>query len=91
MKHRRGIDLAPFQPVTFQEFDGHQTLTLKNLQEWEVVGAKCGKCNKTTWLDKAAIIQHHGNQYLSNLGSRLRCECGNKEGNKVLVGKLGRG
>ncbi|MCM2497340.1 hypothetical protein [Neorhizobium galegae] len=90
MKHRRGIDLAPFRPVSFEEFDGHQTLTLRSLQEWEVVGAKCGKCSKTTWLDKAAITQHHGNQYLSNLGSRLRCECGNKEGNKVLVGKLGR-
>lgn len=33
MKLRRGIDLAPIRPVSFEEIGGDQTLTLKSLQE----------------------------------------------------------
>lgn len=90
MRHRRGVELAPFQPAIFREFDGYDFDTIRILKEWEVLGAKCGICGKTVWLDKSAFIQRYGNQYLRYMGSKLRCTCGNREGNRVLIGKLGR-
>lgn len=90
MKHRRSIDLAPVKPASFQEFDGYDYDTIRLLKEWEVLGAKCGKCGKRTWLDKRAIVDRYGNQYLKYMGSKLKCTCGNRDGNRVLIGKLGR-
>jgi hypothetical protein len=91
MKHSRGIDLAaPFAPAAFREHDGHSYETLKSLKEWEVLGARCAKCSRVSWLDKSAIEREWGNQYLINLPGRLKCQCGNKDGNKVLIGNLPR-
>lgn len=91
MKHRRGIDLsAPVRPSAFREHDPRYHDTLKSLREWEVVGAKCAACGRISWLDKSAIQRQLGDQYLMNLRYRLRCECGNKEGNLVLIGALDR-
>jgi hypothetical protein len=43
------------------------------------------------WLDKQAVMrQIGGNQYLLNLRGKLKCECGNKQGNDVLIGYLDR-
>lgn len=83
MKHRRGIDLTPrFPPADYREHDGQQYETLKSLREWEVLGARCGKCGRVSWLDKRAVEREWGNQYLMNLRDKLKCECGNKEGNR---------
>ncbi|MFC3163634.1 hypothetical protein [Ciceribacter thiooxidans] len=91
MKHRRGIDLtASFGPSDYREHESQQYETLKSLHEWEVLGAKCGKCGRVSWLDKRVIEREFGNQYLMNLRRKLRCVCGNKEGNTVLIGKLPR-
>lgn len=91
MKHRRGIDLAaPFPPAEFQEDDGTSHRTLMSMAEWDVLGAKCGRCDRVSWLDHRALAREIGNQYLMHLKSRLRCSCGNKNGNKILVGKLPR-
>ena len=93
MKHRRGIDLtAPINPARYVE---HQPapgvfLTVATLSEWEVLGAKCGQCGRVSWLDKRQVVRRFGNQYLHNLDGKLVCRCGNRAGNKVLVGTLGR-
>ncbi len=91
VKHRRSINLtAPFRPASFREHDGQQYETLKGLREWEVLGAKCSKCEHVSWLDKVAVERIVGDHYLLNLRHMLRCGCGNREGNKVLIGMLGR-
>ena len=93
MKHRRGIDLlASVPPAKFHEYRPEPSIyeTVRSMREWEVLGARCGKCGHTAWLDKAAIVRRYGNQYLNNMSDRLVCQCGNAAGNAVLVGTLGR-
>ncbi|WP_428414526.1 hypothetical protein [Pararhizobium sp.] len=91
MKHARGIDLrAPFSPSEFGEHDGKQYQTLRGLREWEVLGARCGKCGRVALLDKTAVLRQCGDRYLRNLRGMLKCQCGNREGNRVLVGTLPR-
>lgn len=90
MKHRRGIDLAPFAPSEYAPHDTASYRTLYDLQEWEVVGAKCGKCGRTTWLNKDTLKREIGTRYLRELQEKLLCRCGNREGNRVMIGKLPR-
>ncbi len=93
MKHRRGVELiASITPARHFEYQptGSVYETIAQLREWEVLGAKCGKCGHTTWLNKEAVLRRYGNQYLQNIGRKLVCRCGNAEGNRVLVGQLGR-
>lgn len=40
--------------------------------------------------DRDAMLRRYGNQYLPNIGRKLVCRYGNAEGNRVLVGRLGR-
>jgi uncharacterized cysteine cluster protein YcgN (CxxCxxCC family) len=93
MRHPKGIDLvAPIRPARYEEHRPNASVmeTLSAMREWEVLGAKCGKCGHTAWLDGKKVIQRIGNQYLHNIGGKLVCRCGNRHGNKVLVGTLGR-
>lgn len=93
MKHRRGIDLtAPVKPATYGAYNAAPSLyeTVSGLREWEVLGAKCGRCGHIAWLDKTAVVRRCGNQYLSSLPAKLVCRCGNADDNRVLVGALGR-
>lgn len=90
MKHQRSIDLAPVHPARYHEPSLATLETVFSMREWEVLGAKCGKCGHTAWLDKASVVRRYGNQYLQNMGRKLVCRCGNKDGNRVLVGTLGR-
>jgi len=93
MRHRRGIDLlASVAPAKHYEYVPNSSVyeSLASLREWEVLGAKCGRCGHTAWLDKAAVTRRIGNHYLLNIGPKLVCRCGNAKGNKVLVGTLGR-
>lgn len=90
MKHRRGIELAaPFQPAHSNE-DPDGYITLKDLGESRVLGAKCGECQRVSWLNSRAVMQAIGNQHLMHLKGKLRCSCGNRDGNKILIGKLPR-
>lgn len=92
MKHRRGIDLmAHIEPARQREYVPTPGIydTVGSLREWEVLGARCGKCGHTSWLDKAAVVRRYRDQYLHNL--KLVCRCGNAVGNRVLVGVMGRG
>jgi hypothetical protein len=91
MKHRKGIDLvAPIRPSHYEEHKPSASVyeTLNGLREWEVLGARCGHCGHTAWLDKRKVVQSYGKRYLQNVGHRLVCRCGNREDNKVLIGRL---
>lgn len=91
MKHRRGIDLsAPFEPVEYYAHDPKYYDTIARLRDWEVLGAQCGKCGHIGWLDKEAVLRKWGNHYLLNLRNKIRCQCGNKADNKILIGALPR-
>ncbi len=93
MRLRRGIDLtASIPPVRHHEYEASTGVygTVQGLREWEVLGAKCARCGHIGWLDTAKVMRQYGNQYLHSIGGKLLCRCGNKTGNKVLVGVLGR-
>ena len=91
MQHRRGIDLtAPIKPARYSEPSFSVMDKLSTLRSWEVLGARCGRCGHTAWLEKAAVMRRFGNQFLGNMDGKLVCRCGNRHGNKVLVGTLGR-
>lgn len=91
MKHPRGIDLTPpFRPKDYIEHNPSQYHTIRGMADWEVLGCKCGACGHIGWLNKETVMRAFGDQYLMNLRNRLRCECGNKVGNIVLIGRLPR-
>ena len=93
MRHRRGIDLsAPIPPAKFAEYEPSAKILdkLSSLYDWEILGARCGKCGHVGWLDRGKLIRRYGNQFLQHLGPKLVCRCGNREGNRVLLGTLGR-
>ena len=91
MKHRKGIDLiAPIKPAHYDEHRPTMNVmeTVSGLRNWEVLGAKCARCGHIAWLDRDKVFRKIGNQFLRNL--KLVCRCGNRDGNKVLIGRLGR-
>ncbi len=91
MRHARGIDLlAAIPPAHYQEPSTAVRDTVSGLRNWEVLGAKCGKCGRTAWLDRSKVMRRYGDQCLQDIGAKLVCRCGNRQGNKVLVGTLGR-
>jgi hypothetical protein len=75
---------------SFRIHDGKTLDTVTGLREWEVLGAECAACGKAAWLDKRKVLARVGNQYLLNLRGKLKCTCGNKAGNAVLIGQLDR-
>ena len=79
-----------FGVTSFRVHDGKSLETLKGLQQWEILGGQCAKCGRVSWLDKRAVERKIGNHYLLNLRGKLRCECGNRQGNDVLIGYLDR-
>ena len=91
MRHHRGIDpTAPFKPSSFAEHNPSQYHTLRGMNQWEVLGAKCSACGRIGWVNKDAVLARWGDQYLLNLRGKFRCDCGNKTDNTVLIGHLPR-
>lgn len=86
MRHRRSIDLMP------RENAADYGSTLELLPEWYVLVAKCGKCRHQGRIERRAIAGTHGwGVDLNSIGRTLKCSrCGNREGNKLLIGKLPR-
>lgn len=71
--------------------DGKFLDTLKDMREWERLGARCTGCGHIGWVDKRAVLAQVGNHYLLNLRQRFHCRaCGQKGGHEVLIGKLDR-
>ena len=95
MKHRRGIelgrhsrdDIAYLGPI----MDPVHT-TIDDIPDWNALGGHCPKCEREAWLDRWALARAWGKgAYLGSLAPRLRClGCGNKEGNKWILGQLPR-
>lgn len=82
-----------FQGFGVENYRVHDRKTLETLtgmQQWEVLGGQCAKCGRVAWLEKRAVVRKLGNQYLLNLRGKLRCECGKRQGNDVLIGYLDR-
>jgi len=92
MRHPKGIDLSAngVQLSVAYEHDPRDYKTLKDMPQYEVLGGKCSKCGRIAWLDKREVMQKVGNQYLLSLGRHLKCRCGNKDGNKVMIGTISR-
>lgn len=86
MRHRRSIDLMPRQDAAD---DG---ATLELLPEWYVLVAKCGKCRHRGRIDRRLVANRRGwGVSLNSIGPALKCvRCGNREGNKLLLGRLPR-
>lgn len=66
--------------------------TFDDIPEWHALGGYCSKCERTGWVQRWDLSQKWGKgTYLSSLTSRLRCMgCGNREGNKWILGQLPR-
>lgn len=93
MKHRKGIDLlAGIPPESYYAYEPSPSVyrSLDGILEWEMLGARCGKCAHVAWLDTKALRRRVGNDYLRNLQHRLVCRCGNAHDNRLLIGKVGR-
>ncbi|OCP00222.1 MULTISPECIES: hypothetical protein [unclassified Ensifer] len=86
MRHRRSIDLMPREDVA------DYGSTLEQLPEWYVLVAKCGKCRRQGQVDRRLIASAYGYATPLNFIARtLKCSrCENREGNKLLLGRLPR-
>jgi hypothetical protein len=90
MRHKRGVNLmpAPVRPARARHasFDMHKPIS--SLTEWEVLGARCEPCDKTSWLDRKTVVRLYGDMTLSAFEKRLVCRCGAR--GKAMIGTLGR-
>jgi hypothetical protein len=92
MKHRRGVDISGRGRPIYVGVLEDVALVVGGLREWECVGARCGACEREAWLDRYDMQRKaRGSVVLSDLAPRLRCRaCGNRVGNKIILGKLPR-
>ncbi|TCM58220.1 hypothetical protein C8J36_101119 [Rhizobium sp. PP-F2F-G48] len=91
MKHRKSIDLRSDRPVRtrYAQFELHKAL--KDLSSWEMLGAECDVCQRQSWFDSGAIMRWVGaDMTLFALQPRLKCQCGNRDGNKLMIGLMRR-
>ncbi|HEV7322187.1 MAG TPA: hypothetical protein VGO04_26585 [Ensifer sp.] len=86
MRHRRSIDLMP------REDAGDYGSTLDRLPEWYVLVAHCGKCRHQAQVDRRLIARTYGTDVpLARVPRILKCSrCQNRDGNKLLLGRLPR-
>ena len=86
MRHRRSIDLMS------RENAADYGSTLELLPEWYVLVAKCAKCRHQGQIDRRLVAGTCGwGVRLDSLGQKLKCSrCANREGNKLLLGRLPR-
>lgn len=96
MKHGRGIDLIGKPSRHEIIYSGLITdpthTTFDDIPEWGALGGYCPKCGRAMWIDRRAVSRKWGKgAYLGSLAQRLRClNCGNREGNKWIMGQLPR-
>lgn len=94
MKHRRGTELDPDKLGAKHLGNAEELawLTFDKLSEWYLLGARCSKCERAAWLDRWDLERRFSKgAYINQLAGRLRCRaCGNRSGNKFLLGKMAR-
>ena len=84
MKHRKSIELVGGGAGS----EG----TLGELAEWYELLASCRACQHVKHIDRYALARRFGKSMrIAGIGSQLRCQkCGNREGNRVLIGMMPR-
>ena len=96
MKHKRGIDLraemsAPFKPARSREGSYDLWRLIGDLPQYEIIGCTCPKCGNVGWLDMDAVRKKVGaDMSLNHFQAKLVCQCGNREGNRLMIGTLAR-
>ncbi|MBD9621904.1 hypothetical protein IB279_02990 [Ensifer sp. ENS06] len=73
-----------------EEGIGH--IRFRDLAEWEIIGARCGKCGYSNWLDRWKLANKYGaDAPIADLRPHLRCgKCGNRDGNGLRLGAINR-
>ncbi len=85
MKHRRGIDLASLEDEAV-EID---CTTLQTLPAWYALFAECESCQHQLEIDRWEIARQCGKGLrLAEIARRLKCQCGNRRGNRLMLGRL---
>ncbi|PCK84403.1 hypothetical protein CPT32_24280 [Rhizobium sophoriradicis] len=65
--------------------------TIDDLSQWNTLGGSCPSCEREGWIDRYELRRKWGNAMLHSLQPRLRClSCGNKQGNRWILGQLPR-
>jgi len=94
MKHRRGIEIGRPRrdAITYIGPVADPISTaIDDVQSFTALGGMCPSCEREAWLDRHELRRKWGNAMLNSLQPRLRClGCGNKQGNKFILGKLPR-
>lgn len=94
MKHRRGVELGrpSRDAITYiGPLSDPVGTAIDDVQEFMALGAMCRACEREGWVDLHAPRRKWGNAMLNSLQPRLRClGCGNKAGNRWIVGQLPR-
>ena len=64
---------------------------IEDVPDDQALGGTCSRCEREGWIDRAELRRKWGNAMLVSLQPRLRClECGNRTGNKWIVGRIAR-
>jgi len=94
MQHRKSIELVPDDHFNWglANIDPMSWMNFEQLQEWYVLGGSCAKCQHQGWVDRRDLAWRYGRRtQLATLAGKLRCrQCGNKVGNRWIIGKLAR-
>jgi len=96
MRHRRGIDLtvreSRYDILYLGPLLDPVHTTFDDIPEWHALGGHCARCERTGWINRWEVSRKWGKHtFLGSLAGRLRClGCGNKDGNKWILGKLPR-
>ncbi|MDR6904309.1 pyruvate/2-oxoacid:ferredoxin oxidoreductase beta subunit [Rhizobium miluonense] len=85
MRHRKGIALLPLGHSDYEQ-------TLRGLAQWYELSAACSGCGRTVPVDRYEMRRRFGeNKKVGTLASKLVCSgCGNRVGNKLLIGMMPR-
>ncbi|CDM61054.1 hypothetical protein LPU83_pLPU83c_0492 (plasmid) [Rhizobium favelukesii] len=89
MRHRRSVDLASVANHAVSL----ENETLASLPEMFVLAAACPSCLNSTPIDRWELGRLLGKRMpVANIAERLKCSCcGNRTGNRFLLGRLRRG
>lgn len=91
MKHARGIELVP-ERHSIDPDRGIGHLRLADLDEEQILGARCAACDYRNWVNRWEIARRFGSdRTLDELRPMLRCtRCGNRGNNGWRLGRIDR-
>lgn len=91
MKHSRSIDLVP-EGQAIGAVSAIGNLRLTDLDEEQILGARCAACDYKNWVNRWEIAGRFGSERtLDQLRQMLRCgRCGNRDNNGWRLGRIDR-